>query len=169
MFHSIICSPVDALQWMGAVRMRVQTADKNITIIHTTPVHQLTSWEDKRCMFVKNKSIIIRHFLHFNVQLKSSVYNYTSSSKKSISSESGEKSAQIKHHLQGNTVQNDSKQICGWILIWATIDGLFHWRKPYYGLLLWTGYFNQGWRFEVKNILLMDLFLTNTVFVFTRH
>ncbi len=29
--------------WMGAVRMRVQTADKNITIIHTTPVHQLTS------------------------------------------------------------------------------------------------------------------------------
>ncbi len=31
------------LQWMGAVRMRVQTTDKNITIIHTTPVHQLTS------------------------------------------------------------------------------------------------------------------------------
>ncbi len=25
---------VDPLQWMGAVRMRVQTADKNITIIH---------------------------------------------------------------------------------------------------------------------------------------
>ncbi len=32
-------------------------ADKNITIIHTTPVHQLTSWEDKSCMFVRNKSI----------------------------------------------------------------------------------------------------------------
>ncbi len=29
-----ICSPMDPLQWMGAVRMRVQTADKNITIIH---------------------------------------------------------------------------------------------------------------------------------------
>ncbi len=28
------CSPRDHLQWMGAVRMRVQTADKNITIIH---------------------------------------------------------------------------------------------------------------------------------------
>ncbi len=27
-------SPVDPLQWMGAVRMRVQTAYKNITIIH---------------------------------------------------------------------------------------------------------------------------------------
>ncbi len=26
---------MDPLQWMGAVRMRVQTADKNITIIHT--------------------------------------------------------------------------------------------------------------------------------------
>ncbi len=25
---------MDPLQWMGAVRMRVQTADKNITIIH---------------------------------------------------------------------------------------------------------------------------------------
>ncbi len=30
--------------WMGAVRM---IADKNITIIHSTPVHQLTSGEDK--------------------------------------------------------------------------------------------------------------------------
>ncbi len=29
---------MDALQWMGAVRMRVQTADKNI---HTTPQKQL--------------------------------------------------------------------------------------------------------------------------------
>ncbi len=32
--HSITCSLMDPLQWMGAVRMRVQTADKNITIIH---------------------------------------------------------------------------------------------------------------------------------------
>ncbi len=32
---------MDPLQWMGAVRMRVQTADKNITVIHTTPVQQL--------------------------------------------------------------------------------------------------------------------------------
>ncbi len=35
--------------WMGAVRMRVQTADKNIT-----PVHQLTSWEEKSYVFVRN-------------------------------------------------------------------------------------------------------------------
>ncbi len=64
---------MDALQWMGAVRMRVNgcsavngcrqnesqwmlysewvpsewESDKNITIIHITPVHQLTSAEDK--------------------------------------------------------------------------------------------------------------------------
>ncbi len=47
---------MDPLQWMGAVRMRVQTADKNITVIHTTPVHQLMSCEAKSCVFV-NKSI----------------------------------------------------------------------------------------------------------------
>ncbi len=32
-------------------------------------------------------------------------------------SESGEKSAQIKQRLQDKTVQNSSKQICGWILM----------------------------------------------------
>ncbi len=31
-------------------------------------------------------------------------------------------------------VQTRSKQICGWILMWATTgDWLFHWRKHYYG------------------------------------
>ncbi len=42
---------------MGAVRMRVQTADKNITIIHTTPVHQLISCEAHVC-----KTNPSRHF-----------------------------------------------------------------------------------------------------------
>ncbi len=33
------------------------------------------------------------------------------------------------------TVQNSSKQICGWILMWETTgDGLLLWRKHYYGL-----------------------------------
>ncbi len=32
---------------MGAVRMRDQTADKNITIIHTTPVHINILWSEK--------------------------------------------------------------------------------------------------------------------------
>ncbi len=47
---------MDPLQWMGAVRMRVQTADKNITIIHTSSVDQLTSCE------VKQKINPSRHF-----------------------------------------------------------------------------------------------------------
>ncbi len=55
---------------------------------------------------------------------------------------SGEKSAQIKHRLQAKTVQNSSKQICGWNLMWETTgDALLHWRKRYYGL----------W-FQVKNV-----------------
>ncbi len=58
MQHHISVSAMDVLQWMGAVRMRVQTADKNITIIHTTPVHQLTSGEDKSCVFLRNKCMI---------------------------------------------------------------------------------------------------------------
>ncbi len=48
-YHYIIYSPVDPL-WMGAVRMRVQTVDKNIKIIHTTPVHQLKHHEVKSCI-----------------------------------------------------------------------------------------------------------------------
>ncbi len=40
-------APVHPLQWMGAVRMRVQT-DKNITIVHNTT--HLTFCELKNCM-----------------------------------------------------------------------------------------------------------------------
>ncbi len=58
----ITCSRKDPLQWMGAVRKRVQTADKNITIIHTTPVQQLTSCEVKSCVFVRNKYTIKMFF-----------------------------------------------------------------------------------------------------------
>ncbi len=53
-----IAHHADPLQWMGAVRKRVQTADKEITIIHMTPVHQLMSCEVKSHMFVINQSII---------------------------------------------------------------------------------------------------------------
>ncbi len=37
---------MDALQWMGAVRMRGQTAGKNITLIHTTPSVNVL-WSEK--------------------------------------------------------------------------------------------------------------------------
>ncbi len=48
---------MDPLQWMGAVRVKVQTADKNNTVIHTTPVLQLMPLA-KSCVFVRNKSLI---------------------------------------------------------------------------------------------------------------
>ncbi len=89
--HWSSCSAMDPLQWMGAVRMRVQTADKNITIIHTTPVHH--------CFWLK---------------FESSVHNIAYSSEKVISSESGEKYAQIKHCFQA---KNCFKQIYWWILM----------------------------------------------------
>ncbi len=52
---------MDPLQWMGAVRMRMQTANKNITIIqviNTTPVHQLTSCEGKSYAVVKQIQLL---------------------------------------------------------------------------------------------------------------
>ncbi len=42
--HYITCSAMDPLQCMGAVRLRARTSDKT-TIIHMTPVHQVTSCE----------------------------------------------------------------------------------------------------------------------------
>ncbi len=66
---SITCSAMDALQWMGAVRMRVQTADKNITIIHTTPSVKVL-WSQKQ--HVCKKQIYNKHNFNFKSLLKSS-------------------------------------------------------------------------------------------------
>ncbi len=104
---------MDALQWMGAIRMRAQTADKNITIIHTTSVHQLTSCDVKSCMFVRNKSII-KMFLTSKCCLRINTCL--------VSSESEEKYAQIKHRLKVKTVQNSSKQVCWWYLMWGQLE-----------------------------------------------
>ncbi len=49
---------MDPLQWMGVIKIKIQTSDKNIIAIHTTPVHQLMSCGMKSCMFLRNKSII---------------------------------------------------------------------------------------------------------------
>ncbi len=78
MLHSITCSPMDPLQWMGAVRMRVQTADKTSQVIHTTPVHQLKSCEAKSCLFVRNKSNIEMSGLNQerNLHISSAVYKW---------------------------------------------------------------------------------------------
>ncbi len=45
--------------------MRVQTADKNFTIIHTTPVYQLTACEVKSCLFETNYQGVLT-LIHFN-------------------------------------------------------------------------------------------------------
>ncbi len=63
MYYYISSSP-DPLQWMGAVKMRVQTADKTITIIHMSPVHQLMSCDVESCMFVKKK--LKKNWVHNN-------------------------------------------------------------------------------------------------------
>ncbi len=64
---------------MGAVRMRVQTADKNMV-----PVNHC-----------------------FQRKYESSIYNIAFSSENIISAESGEKYALIKHRLQAKTVLNN--------------------------------------------------------------
>ncbi len=123
---------MDALQWMGAVRMRAQTADKNITIIHTTPVQQLMSCDVKSCIFVRNK-IITETFLTL-IWIYIDFY-----SEKIISSESGKQYAQIKNCLQAKTVLN--KYVGGF---WGERTSIL-WH--YYGMDL---YFVQKWRFKVK-------------------
>ncbi len=126
-----ICSSEQIGNRMGAVRMRVQTADKNITIIHTTPVHQLTSWEDKSCVFERNKSII-KPFLPSNChfQLK---YEYDIAFLSGLNQERNmHRSNTVYEQKQSKTALNIC--VCGFWWERTTGDGLFHWSKRYYGL-----------------------------------
>ncbi len=84
---------MDALQWMGAVRMR---ADKNITVIHTTPVHQLMSLEDINNIGLTTSNQCFR-------QNASCLY-ILSLSPVDFSPELGDKSAQIKYCFQAKTL-----------------------------------------------------------------
>ncbi len=81
------------LQWLDGD----QTTD-NITIIQTTPVNRLMTCEAEICMFVSNRSIV-KMFLTSNqcfwIKYKSPLHNIAFSSEKVVSSESGEKYAQI--------------------------------------------------------------------------
>ncbi len=114
---------MDPLQWMGAVRMRVQTADKNITVIHTTLVHQLMSYTVKKCVCKKNDESFTSplHITLLSPVKKSSCMNQVRNS------------AKIKHCLQAKTVQNSSKQIFWWILMWKDKGWIFSMKK----VLLW--------------------------------
>ncbi len=118
---------MDPLQWMGAVRMRVQTADKNITSNPHPSSPSVISCEVKSWMFVRNK-IITETFLTL-------IWIYIDSSCEKNNLLRIRK--EICTDQEQFTSKNSSKQICWWI--WgerATEGGLFHWRKHYYGL--WT-------------------------------
>ncbi len=82
--HYITCSPMDPLQWMGAVRMRVQQLIKMSQWINMNLVHQLTSCEEKSCVFVKKQFIFITCLTN------------KAASEKVVLSESGVKYAKIK-------------------------------------------------------------------------
>ncbi len=53
------CSLMDPQQWMGAVKMRVQTADKNITIIHSRLSINVLINQDMFSFRVKAKTSIV--------------------------------------------------------------------------------------------------------------
>ncbi len=132
---------MDSLQWMGAIRMRVQTADKNITIIHTTPVHQSVPCEAKSCVSVRNFKRVFYQWYYF-LQFKSRL-------------------VWIRREICTDqsliTSQNSSKRFDGFWCERTIEHGLFHWRKLYYGL--WTGNLARSNGLNVKS-LMTDLFLT---------
>ncbi len=114
----ILCS-----EWVPSER--VQTADKNITVIHTTPFPQLTSYEVKSCMFIRNKSII-KTFLLQTISLKyeSPVYNITFSSGKVVSSE-----------LRENTQKPSKTVLNKYVVFWferITLDKTLLWTMDSY-------------------------------------
>ncbi len=110
------------------------------------------SYEVKNCEFVRNK-LIIKAFVnsHLHLKHKSIFLSFL----KFILSESREKYAQIKYCLQVETVQNCSKQIFWWILMWEH---------------------NRRWTFSLEEALLLwvvDLYLKlehlNDRFVSYKH
>ncbi len=135
---------MDPLQWMGAVRMRVQKADKNITIFHTIPVigYHCYYHEAKSCLCVINK-FNIKMFLTSNqwFQLMSRLYVILLSPVKMSSHL--KKYAWIKLHFQAKTVQNSYNQISyshilsrndhlfGLLWCFNELFGLAFWRHPF--------------------------------------
>ncbi len=107
--------------------------------------------EAESCVFVRNKSIIKMFLILkccFWLKYQSSSHNIAFSSEKVILSESGEKYAQIKHHLQAKTVQNSSKQIC-LILIWEN-NNMMDFFTGRIIIMDYEWYFGQKRQFKVK-------------------
>ncbi len=146
---------MDPLQWMGAVSMRVQTAEKkhhnNPQVIRTIPVQQLTSW-----VLVVNKSIIKTFLISkrcFQLKYEGSSIRSLSPVKKSSKSE--EKYEQILHHLQAKMVLN--KYIGG---SWCegTTGDIFT------GGNVMDSYFGQKQQCKFKTSLLWNCFLQTCSF-----
>ncbi len=125
---------MDPLEWMGAV----QTADKNITVIHTTPVHQLMHCEVKSPVFIMNKTITMIFFFIFKPLIRNLLYIILLSPVSTLSCLNQERnmhrSSTVYRWKQFKTVLN--KYVCGFWCARTTEDILFHWRKLYYKL--WT-------------------------------
>ncbi len=116
----------------------------------------------KSCFFARNKSI--KAFLTSNycfwLKCKPYIHNISLSGEKLISSELREKYAHIIYKWK-QLIENSSKQICEWILMW---EDNRRFTLSLEEALLWfmDWYFSRKQYFEVKNVLMMDLFLTNT-------
>ncbi len=110
-------------------------------------------WSDNLCVCKKQ----IHHLDCFWLKYESSIQNIVFFFSEKVSSESGEKYAQITSSIYK---QKQSKTNCGFWCERKTEDGFFFfsWRKRYYWL--WTCILVR--LFTVKSILMMDLFLTNT-------
>ncbi len=60
---------MDPLQWMGAVKMRVQTAHKNITIINQINPHDSTPSINVRLSELSEKLCVCNKQIHHKVVL----------------------------------------------------------------------------------------------------
>ncbi len=138
-FGALHHSPMDPLQWMGPVRMRVQTADENIPIIHkhhdSSPLMNI--------MWSKELHICMKQIHHWDVfnfkalllaKYESSIHIITFSSRLSQ-----ERNIHRSSPTQSKTVLNKyfNRFWCERTVgeLWGE---LFHCRKCHYnGLLKW--------------------------------
>ncbi len=121
---------MDALRWMGAVRMRVRTADKNITIIHT-PLQSSPSinvvWSAKLRVWDFNFKTwhLGKIWVHCNASLCNKVHVPLSSPIKIHQ--------QICLKLFWTLFACKQCLICAYLFLLIQTRLLFHWSNQYYG------------------------------------
>ncbi len=118
----ILCSEWVPSEWESKLLIKHHN---NPQVINTTSIHLLMSCEVKSCVFERKQ---IHHFDILTsshclwLKCETSIHVIAFSRDEVISSESGEKSAQIKHRLQAKTVLDfDVRGQQGMYF--------FHWRK----------------------------------------